>query len=101
MQCLFVIDRFGVHRTNQADVIREATGQRQVLTQLHSAVTIRKEFERTAEDVSFLFVEMSFECSPGIRLAVMFAENWLFIKEVDLTRTAMLKQADYGLRFLF
>ena len=45
-----------------------------------------------------MLVEVNFEVSAGIRLAVPFGQFGLGVEQVHLTRTTMLKQADDRLR---
>ena len=58
------------------------------------AFAVLRERKRTAQDISLLLVEMDFEITAGVRLAMPFLQFGLGIEQVHLTGAAMLKQAD-------
>ena len=91
----FVIDRLGGHRTDQADIVGNRTGVRQQLAEFHATLPVLVKLVRAAEHISLLLVEVSFQRSTGIGLAVPFLEFRLRIEQIHLAGTAMLKQADH------
>src|SRR6185503_2960801 len=100
-QSRLMVNRFGIHRADETDIIRDAARVRQQLRELHPALAELLELVRAAETIAFLLVEVNFQVAPGIRLAVVLCQQRLGIEQVHLAWSAMLEQADdrAGLRF--
>src|SRR5262249_60029265 len=68
---------------------------RQKLAQLHAGLAMLLKLKRRGEQIALLRMEMDFQ-RAGVRFAVVRGQDRLWIEEVHLTRTAVLKETNHG-----
>ena len=99
-----VIDRLGVQRADEADLIRELRGVRQQLTQPHAALAMLRKLEHRRRDGEALLPRRHARepllATHGVRqiLVKLRGEPRLVIKQIELRRRTRLREPDDALR---
>jgi len=94
----FVVDRFGVHRADERQLVCDGTHVRQKLAQFHAALSARLELERRPQYVAALLFEMRLQLPRRVGLPMVLVQRGLGIEQIHLARSAVLKQTDNRLR---
>ena len=90
-----VIDRFGLHRADQRQLVGDPRRVWQQLREVHPRPAVFAEAEGRCQQLARLCVEVDLQ-PAGVLLSVAFAQFRLGIEQVHLAGAAVLEQADDG-----
>ena len=98
-----VVDRFGVHRAQHADAVRDLRGVRQQRTHRDAAFPVARERSERTRDLEHGLIAAhageSLAATNAVRqrLAVQFAQLGFVVEGLELRRAAGLEQPDHAL----